>query len=297
MRRLAGLVVLLFAPLVFADDASAERLFDEGRALMKTGHYPEACEKLLASERLSPAGGTELNLADCYVKTGRTASAWALYRQAAGRAAAAHVAGAEAAALEHASALEPTLSTMIIEVAAPTSDLEVLRDGETLPREAWGTAVPVDPGPHVVVATRPGFRAFSWKGNVAGGAAHARVLVTALERAEGMSGAAPSSGSPLRTAAWIVGGTGVVGLALGTGFGLHAMSQNDQARALCPNPATCPDRGAIDRADEARAFATAATVSFVAAGALLATSVVLFLISPRVVVAPTVGGVWIGGAF
>lgn len=297
MRRLTGVAVLFLASLVRADDAGAERLFDDGRALMKAGRYPAACEKFLASEHLSPAGGTELNLADCYVKIGRTASAWALYRQAAGRAAAAHVVGAEAAALEHATRLEPLLSTLAVEVVAPASDLEVLRDGEKVPREAWGTAVPVDPGPHAVEARRPGFVAFSWKGSVDGGAAHARVQVPELERAAVTPVPVSSDGSVLRTGAWFVGGAGVVALGLGAAFGLHAMSQNDAASALCPNASRCADRAALDRADEARTFATVSTVSFVAAGALVATGVVLFLVSPRVVVAPTVGGVWIGGAF
>lgn len=56
-----------------SSDAAAQKFFDEGRGLMAAQHYAEACQKFDASDRLSPAGGTILNLADCYEKAGKTA--------------------------------------------------------------------------------------------------------------------------------------------------------------------------------------------------------------------------------
>ena len=61
----------------------AEVLFDQGRKLMGQQRYEEAAHKLEQSESLDPGVGTLLNLADCYVHLGRTASAWATYRSAA----------------------------------------------------------------------------------------------------------------------------------------------------------------------------------------------------------------------
>src|SRR5258708_17042544 len=59
--------------------AAAQALFDEGRSLMKANKVQEACPKFEESQRLDSSIGTQLNLADCYERTGRTASAWTLY--------------------------------------------------------------------------------------------------------------------------------------------------------------------------------------------------------------------------
>jgi len=65
-----------------ADKATAETLFDEGRRLLVQNKLPEACSKFAESQRLDPAIGTQLNLGDCYERTGRLASAWAQFREA-----------------------------------------------------------------------------------------------------------------------------------------------------------------------------------------------------------------------
>src|SRR5258708_30389730 len=89
-------------------EATATALFDDGRKLMAQHRYGDACPKLAESERLAPSGGTLINLAECYEHTGRTASAWAAWKDAAARANAAGKAAAEKSALARAVALEPT---------------------------------------------------------------------------------------------------------------------------------------------------------------------------------------------
>ena len=66
-----------------SDKAASVALFNEGRRLVGLGKLAEACPKFEASFSLVPGIGTQLNLADCYQQLGRTASAWATFRDAA----------------------------------------------------------------------------------------------------------------------------------------------------------------------------------------------------------------------
>src|SRR5260221_9700518 len=68
------------------DDAGAEALFLEGRRLMDAARFDEACAKFAASQKLAPGLGTLMNLADCEEHRGRTATAWAHFREAAAEA-------------------------------------------------------------------------------------------------------------------------------------------------------------------------------------------------------------------
>src|SRR5262245_35365409 len=64
------------------DKAMAESLFDRGLQLMRDGKYPEACSQLEQSQSIERGIGTLLYLGECYEKLGRTASAWATFREA-----------------------------------------------------------------------------------------------------------------------------------------------------------------------------------------------------------------------
>src|SRR5450432_1641410 len=67
-----------------SEKASAEALFDEGVALVAAGNYGDGCTKFEASQAMEPTLGTELHLADCYERAGKTASAWALIKESEG---------------------------------------------------------------------------------------------------------------------------------------------------------------------------------------------------------------------
>src|SRR5262249_17666060 len=91
VRALTALVALVSTIPAAAEPADknrdrqreAQRLFDEARALQRQGRHEEACARFEASEKLDPAVGTLLNLADCAERVGATAKAWHRYRQAA----------------------------------------------------------------------------------------------------------------------------------------------------------------------------------------------------------------------
>src|SRR5262249_34298098 len=140
------------APL--RDPAGAEKLFSEARQLLDASKYAEACQKLADSHQLDPAIGTLLNLAQCYAKIGKTATAWATYREAAGAARASGQAEREMKAARAAQALEPDLAKCNITVpeGAAAKGVEVTRNGMLVPKSLWGTSEPIDPGEYLIEA-------------------------------------------------------------------------------------------------------------------------------------------------
>src|SRR6187399_3496669 len=128
-----------------SDSAAARALFSEGRELMAAEKYAEACPKFEESLRLDQGMGTQFNLAHCWEKLGRTASAWALFLDVAAAARAGNQPDRESAAKERASTLEPKLTRLRITFPEPAPEAKIFRDGQEVRQAAWGTAMPVDP--------------------------------------------------------------------------------------------------------------------------------------------------------
>ena len=122
-----------------------------------------------------------------------------------------------------------------------------------------------------------------------------------------------ADGETRRVVAYALGGAGILGIGLGTYFGLRASSTYDDASSKCPSGASsCLPEG-VDGGKDAHTQAAISTVGFVAGGLLLGSAVVLYLTAPRarsraavssvssVSVRPVVGisggGLRLGGAF
>ncbi len=283
--------------------AAAEALFNQGRDLMSAGKFSEACPKFEASQQLDPGLGTMLNLAECYEKTGRTASAWAEYREAIPLARASGSKARQDLATERAQALQERLSTLTIRAISgedASAHLEVRRDGVMLQQAELGAPIPVDPGEHLIEAVAPGKHPWSSKVQVAGDAAKVAVEIPPLLPASGPApsattpAAAPSTtatseppatrasdGSGRRTVGLVLGGAGIVGVGLGTFFGVRASSKWSDAKDKCSDyPYGCSAE-ALDLRSNARSSGTVSTVAFVAGGALLATGLVLYFTAPK----------------
>src|SRR5262249_25737250 len=138
------------------DQAAAEALYQEAAKLAKANRWPEAVARLEASQKLDPAVGTLMQLAWCYEKAGRSASAWSTYRDVPSLAKPDDKRAKQAEA--DAKRLEPTLARLLLEVAAENraAAVEIRRDGTLLNAGAWGVAVPIDPGTHKIEATATG---------------------------------------------------------------------------------------------------------------------------------------------
>lgn len=259
------------------DVAAAQALFEEGRALMQKNELAQACAKFAESQRLGPAAGTLLNLGECYAKLGKTASAWATFKEAVSAAQSSGQGDREQYAKERAAEVEPLLTKLAIKVDTPEQPgLVVKRDGVALGKAAWGTPVPVDPGMHVVEATANGKK--PWTTNVdATTDKNLEVVVPALEDAP----AAPAEARPA-TQKWVglgVAGLGLVGVTVGAVFGLAAISSNDDAKSHCRTDTLCDAEG-VSLTDTAKGQATASTLFFVLGGAALAGGAILFFTAP-----------------
>jgi hypothetical protein len=287
------LVLSLALPsLAHAEDASrasaAEALFEEGRKLAAAGRWAEACPKLAASEEADPGAGTLLNLGNCYEQNHQPASAWATFKEAASMAHQQGRADWETLARTRAAALESKLSKLVVVVpqGAMATGLVVKRDGVVLAAGAWGTPLPLDPRAHTLEATAPGKLPWSTTVTLGPDAATETVTVPVLADA---TAAAPASTLPLapsgelgaqRTAALVVGGVGVVGVAIGAVTGVMALVKEKDSRDKCPSD-PCATLDGIQANDDARTVARVSTIAFAAGGVALATGVVLWLTAPR----------------
>jgi len=301
---------LAHADTTLADKAAAQSLFDEGRKLMTDGKFAQACPKLAESQKLDPGVGTQFHLADCYEKLGQTASAWAGFLDAASSAKSMGQADREKVARDRAAALALRLSklTIVSPGAEGLAGLEIKRDGAVVGRALWGTAIPVDPGTHVLEASAPGKKTWQGTAQVTGEKASVVSTIPALEAAPPSAAVSPasaggvvhadvgSSGSGRRTLGLVVGGVGIVGVGIGTLSALRAKSKYNDSLPFCSpdDKNLCQSQGVTLR-DDARADGTLATIAFGIGGAALVAGVVLFITAPsgsseapRVSVVPSV---------
>lgn len=261
---------------------AAEVLFDEAVALADAGKLEEACRKFEDSERLEHASGTLVNLADCYEKTGRFASAWEAFNKVAIESKQAGKTARAEEARSRAEALKPRISKLVIEVppeVAGTPGLTVKRNGAVVESILWGQNVPVDAGEHTVVATAPGKAA--WRETISvREAGSASVKVAPLEEPS-MSGQ--------RVAAIAVGGVGIAGLIVGGVVGGLAAGKWGDAVDACKgpaaNPTACPtEKNKADAAalgSEASTLATVSTIGLAVGGAGVVAAGVLWFLAPR----------------
>ena len=286
-----------------ADAALAETLFRQGKELMAQRRFDDGCPKLAESYRLDPGTGTLLALALCHEGQGRLATAWIEYTDV--QAATADARPDRALlAREHIASLEPALSRVTVMVPpglASTPGLEILRDGTRLDRAAWGVPVPVDGGPHTLEAHAPDRRAWTLRFDVATAREQRTIEIPSLDveaaRAVPASAApfAPSSGPDVARQRWgvAVGAVGVVGLGVGTYFGVEAISKIHEAKSACPTAPSCTNASALTTNSDGLRDATVADVALgaglvaVAIGAFLvvtgrASTPAAFLVVPSV---------------
>jgi hypothetical protein len=296
---------------------AAQALFDEGVSLRNAGKMEQACSKFEESLRLESTVGTRFNLADCFERLGRLASAWSHFLQVASDTERAGEQDRAQAARARASKLEPRLCKMVIKPAQPHDGMVVKRDGMMVGQAQWATALPIDAGPHQVEASAPGKRPWQQTVTISGEGKLVTVNIPALDDAPAGSQQLPPPGpggqpmpppggdtTPSSTPMILgltIGAVGVAGIVVGAAFGVIALNKKGEVDDLCPDLNNCTDQG-IAVNDEAKTAATISTIGFIAGGALLVTGIVLWVAlpsetGPQTGIELTPTGAWLRGRF
>jgi hypothetical protein len=276
-----------------ANEATSRALFDEGRRLMQKGDYAAACGKFEEGQRLAPGIGLKFNLAECYEKVGKVASAWSAYRDVASLARTQSQETRETIATQRADAIEGRVPRLKIVVpdGHRVDKLTVTRDGGPVGAAQWGLSLPINPGTHEITFDAPGFEAETIKVTIVEGKTESveapllRKKHVAPAPAPAPVAAAPaeapkqSDGKTQRMIGYVVGGAGIAGLGVGGVFGMFAMDKQKESEAHCIGD-RCDAEGVFLR-DRALGRATVSTIGFAAGATLLVTGVVLVLTAPR----------------
>lgn len=298
MGPLVALGGMLVAAHAHAQDARAASVlaYDQAEALMAQGKVSEACPRYAESHKLDPQLGTLLHLADCLERNGQTASAWATFRDAA------EIADKKGdprkqVAEQRIQTLIPRLSRLQINVPAGL-ELHVERDSIVVGSALLSAPVPTDPGPHTITASAPGRQ--TWTGTAVVKADGSITVITIPELAKevpsspesSVTPTVPTSTKPADTPetskpgfvaqhwpALTAGAVGVVGVAVGSVFGLKSMSKKDEADQHCDG-AKCRDTEGVNLRNDAYAAGNISTIGFAIGGVGLAAGAVLWFVLP-----------------
>ena len=254
----------------------AEALFQRGRALLQNGRVEAACSQFEASQVESSDLRTLLQLGDCYVRAGRSASAWHAFLEAQAIAVADRDSGREQIAAQRAAALEPKLTRvlLVIPTTSRVPGLTVQLGANTIPVSAWGTAIPVDAGAVKLSARAKGHRA--WSASFDASAAAGKVYRVHVPTLTPLAEIAANRRTGFRTAGIVSGSIGLAGISAGAVF--NALSRNADDASTCT-------RGVVQCAaskSTSNTYSDVATVSFAVGGTLFATGVTLFVLAPSV---------------
>jgi hypothetical protein len=296
---------LFVAPAVQAqhrtgpEKAAAESLFDQAMQHLKDGNLPAACEHFERSQKIDPAVGTLLYLAECYERTGKTASAWATFREAASLARELRESDRAAIGDQRAAKLESQLSkvTVLTSNVQSIPNLTLTQDGVPLNPALFGASVPIDPGSHTLIAEAPGYEPLKLDFEIAADTATTTVDVPALvakpvaelppappkhetiaPQASPVVQPATTPTSPAdHTVSFILGGAGLVFVGVGVGFGVHAKGLDDRAAKDCER-SRCATTHAETLSDDAQQAALLSNIGYGVGAAAIVTGALLFML-------------------
>jgi hypothetical protein len=262
MRRITGSVIalgLVCSANAHAEpmstEARADRLFHSAEKKFDSGDYAGACADFSESLKLGPKLGTLLNLALCHETIGRLVTAWSEFSHAAAWATQNNQKDRHEFAVKHLLALEPRLPRIVLQLPADRAIDGIDLDGEPVPEQRWYLPLYLDAGEHRLAVTSPGRKRTSVAFRVSPAASDQFVMVPSPNEPSTPPVPVKEAQRPMPTLGYVAIGVAVVGVGVGTVFGVLA--------------ATADDR------DAATTRAAVSTVAFVAGAAGAAAALVI----------------------
>jgi len=289
------------------ETAAARTLAVDGLKLAQSGKCDEAIPKLERSEKLHHSAIVLSRLGECQVSQGKLVEGTEMLRKVLREPLPANPSPALSKAYERAQivldAAKPKIAGLTISVSVPAgAELKLTVDGGAVPNTLVDSELPADPGEHVIEASAAGYLKATTR--VTLGSSDKKTVSLKLEvdpnaPAPALAGpgpetspgaalqAAPASAAaapvappeapakqPNRAPAYVSWGVGLVGVGVGTAFGVMAMKDKKDLNPQCPNN-SCPSssEGAVDSAKQK---GTISTVAFAVGGAGLVLGTVLY---------------------
>lgn len=275
-------------------DADAERLFREGQKLMEERRFGEACPKFEAAYRKDQQLGTLLNLAYCHKEQGAVWQSWLEFKEAEVKAADVKRPERKDFARERMAELEKSLVRVVVERSTKVELTEVLVEDRLIPEAEKGQPFAAEPGQRKLTFRAKGKKQVVQLITLTKGDRPHRVNVPEMEderdsasgpMAVGSEHETPSStdepkrASTQKTVALVALGVGVVGVGVGSVFGLQTLS--NECTDGKPTPGTTGGASCTSQQrDSASEKGAISTVAFVAGGTALVAGLVLWLTAP-----------------
>lgn len=289
------------------ETAAARTLAVDGLKLAQAGKCDDAIPKLERAEKLHHSAIVLSRLGECQVNAGKLVEGTEMLRKVLREPLPANPSPALSKAYERAQtvldAAKPKISGLTISVPSPPADLRLTVDGQVVANTLVDSELPADPGDHLVEASAPGYMKAS--SHVTLGSADKKTVTLKLEAdpnappppapgaaaaADAASNPAPQSApakpleaaapppdappqAPSRAAAYVSWGVGVVGVGVGTTFGLLAMKDKHNLQGCDGNVCPASQRDAVD---SAKRSGTISTIAFGVGGAGLVLGTVLY---------------------
>jgi hypothetical protein len=155
------------------------------------------------------------------------------------------------------------------------SAVKVSMDGQLLAERLDGSALSVDPGAHTFVFEKAGQSTVTKQFVIREAQKNRHEAITLGSQAVSATTASTAFGAQ-KTLAIVAGGVGIVGLGVGSAFGLVAMAKKNEAQRTCPDD-ECADQRGVHLWDDAARAGDASTVAFIVGGAMLVGGATLWL--------------------
>jgi tetratricopeptide (TPR) repeat protein len=246
------------------DPRAAETLFRSGREAFKRGDFAAACEHFADSQRLDPAPGTALNLAECEERLGHIASASRHLREAIALLPANddRLPGARKRLPE----LERRVPRLIVKLIGTSQDAAtVIFDGVELEASAVGARQHVDPGDHVVSVRVPGRAESTYRLTIREGEERSIDVHAGEPEGEASRATHTAARDQTRTLGWIALGFGGASIMASLITGAMVIDRGKERDALCrPGCAggSSERERALDLNAEGKTLSAVSTVAF-----------------------------------